>query len=247
MPYQAFIQHVMTEQSQNDISGLREPGIPRGLSWPWGRGTGAGSIRGPGRCRTLLLLRRTLPTLFSRSLAPLALLEPRSGPHWSRIIRVPSWSSRGLGSPRAGPSWMVLPSGPPRSLAPLAPGAEVGTSLVPDQAGPVLDQSGFGVTPCRPFLDGTSPPGSSPFSPSSSSPSLGILPSFITGGSPVPAPSPGALGYLDEVPPRYAPWRRLVAGSGMSRPPPRLSRPVAASGRHRPIKRRQCYPLCLFS
>ena len=53
MPYQAFIHHVKKEQSQNDISGLREPGIPWNLAWFQLRGAGTGSVRGPGRCRTL--------------------------------------------------------------------------------------------------------------------------------------------------------------------------------------------------
>ena len=48
-----------------------------------------------------------------------------------------------------------------------------------------------------------------------------------------PHPSPGALYYLDEAPPRDAPWRRLVAGGGTRHPPLRLSRPVTASGRHK--------------
>ena len=52
------------------------------------------------------------------------------------------------------------------------------------------------------------------------------------GGSLVPTPSAGVLGYSDEGPPRDVPWRRLVAGGGIRRPPLRLSRPVVASGCH---------------
>ena len=39
------------------------------------------------------------------------------------------------------------------SLQPLSPLAH------PDQVGPVLDQSGFGVSPCWSLVDGPSPPG----------------------------------------------------------------------------------------
>ena len=167
MPYQAFIQHVMTEQSQNDISGLREPGIPRGLSWPWGRGTGAGSIRGgvEPSFSSVVLSPHCSPVHWllwlswsrGRDLtgpgssgsrpgavgvwglpvqAPLGwysllallvhwllwLLEQRSGPRWSRIRQVPSWTSQGSGSPRAGPSWTgLLLLAPLRSLLPPLP------------------------------------------------------------------------------------------------------------------------------
>ena len=92
----------------------------------------------------------------------------------------------------------------------------------------------LGTSPCRLLLDGISCRRSGALGPRSRS-ALSFCEEsriFYTGGSPVSTPSPGVLCYRDEVPPRDAPWHRLMAGGGTRQPPLRLSRPVAASGRH---------------
>ena len=61
-----FYSTLKVQQSQNETSGLREPGNPRNLVWFRTWGVGRGSVAGPWHCRA----RPCFPHTLSRSLAP---------------------------------------------------------------------------------------------------------------------------------------------------------------------------------